>query len=106
MERSAIRGSLSARMDSRIALRSIRATNLFLASTVLHAKRFVAAAAFLTDRGKVCLERVEIVGRRVIQHDPGGAGCLCDMGPAESLESVAQRPSEGLADDVTGDERR
>src|SRR3954452_20637848 len=40
----------------------MRATNLsFLASTVLHAKRLVAAAAFLTDRGEIRLERVQIL---------------------------------------------
>src|SRR3954454_16829113 len=56
---------------------AIRATNLFLPSAVLHAKRLVAAAAFLADRGEIRLERVEILDLAL--------GLANDLGEARDL---------------------
>src|SRR3954453_3980668 len=49
----------------------------FLPSAVLHAKRLVAAAAFLADRGEIRLERVEILDLAL--------GLANDLGEARDL---------------------
>src|SRR4051812_797326 len=62
---------------ARMERSAILATNLFLPLAVLHAKRLVAAAAFLADRGEIRLERVQILDLAL--------GLANDLGEARDL---------------------